>query len=155
LSIDRSRLHNLELNFDKLREAFSNTATLGEVEDLRDEVVDALDAVKQHRYAMIEKHDHNRKHSMEDFGVHITETHLENKENHGRGGTFSLKDRNSIIDEIAISRPDRGEIEQLVMTRVEPVAGSVNNLHMEVGEVSGSGAKDCSEGLERSDDNPN
>ena len=77
LSETDSRLHNLELDFDKMREAFSNTATLEEVEGLRDEVVDALEAVKAHRDAIVHKHDHHRKYSMEDFGVHLTEVRVQ------------------------------------------------------------------------------
>ena len=117
LSETDGRLHNLELHFDNLRGAFSKTATLEEVEDLRDEVVDALEAVKAHKETInIHKHQHNRKHSMEDFGVEEEIFHNVNfadKENHGGmgksrdGGAISLKDRNSILDEVAISRPDR------------------------------------------------
>ena len=117
LSETDSRLHNLELPFDKIRDAFSNTATLEEVEDLRDEVVDALEAVKAHKETLnIHKHQHNRKHSMEDFGMEeavFSNVAFAEKENHGGlgqsrgGGSISLKDRNSIMDEVAISRPDR------------------------------------------------
>ena len=44
--------------------------------------------------------------------------------------------KNAILDEVAISRPDRTEIERLVMSRLEPIAGSLNTLHAEFATVN-------------------
>ena len=59
------------------------------------------------------------------------------KENRGGApaAAASAALRTSILDEIAISRPDRSETERLLMSRLEPVARSLNSLQVEVGEV--------------------
>ncbi|GMI17702.1 hypothetical protein TrLO_g1093 [Triparma laevis f. longispina] len=127
------RVETLEVELNHLRKAMSAAATQDEVEDLRDEVVDALEAVRIHKEDMITMH----KHGGHGHG-HMGDFHVE-KENavyvNPAAHALSKGDRVSILDEVAISRPDRSEVETLVMSRLEPVAGSVNSLHMEVGEL--------------------
>ena len=126
-----SRLHKIEVDLlSDDSKAFSNAEAFEEIESLRCKVLDALDTVEEQRRTWKSQHDHLGRNSMESASSF-------NKENNAGAPppSFSLKDRNSIIDEITISRPDRSEIEHLVMTRIEPVAGSLNALHMEVGEL--------------------
>jgi len=127
------RVETLEAELNHLRKAMGAAATLDEVEDLRDEVVDALEAVKAHKEDMITmgKHGQHGHHHMSDFDVEKENAVYHNTAAHA----LSKGDRTSIMDEVAISRPDRSEVETLVMSRLEPVAGSVNSLHMEVGEL--------------------
>ena len=110
-----ARVQELEGEIVNLKKAMGGAATVDEVEDLRDEVVDALEAVKDHKRMLIHKHGPHSDSHMSDF-------HLQEKENAlapGDGRNLSKEDRASIMDEVALSRPDRSEIELLMMTRIE------------------------------------
>jgi len=56
-------------------------------------------------------------------------------ENHESTHRLSTTDKNSLLDEIGISRPDRSEVEKMLMTRIEPIAETVRSLQMGLGEV--------------------
>jgi hypothetical protein len=111
------------LSRDPASPASSRGAPIGqaELEEVREELWDALEGLK-------------RLHLSQVGGGSNNPPSPPDKENVLRAA------KNAILDEVAISRPDRVEIERLVMTRLEPVAGSLNSLHAEVGEMRRCGA---------------
>jgi hypothetical protein len=111
---------SLRVEIAELSKLIESTVSVEELEDVREEIWHAIDASKQAAAPTTS------------LPPNPADFNNSNKENIAADSS-ALK--NAILDEVAISRPDRVEIERLVMTRLEPVAGSLNALHVEMGEM--------------------
>jgi len=131
-----------DLNMQRLnRKVDNNSVAIEEcVRDIRTECIgsDDLEAVRVEVMNTLERI------KMEDLEMRseglLSTSNKENNNNYNynnnqQNATAFPFDKTALLDEIAISRPSISEITNLLTTRLEPVAASLQNLQMSFGEM--------------------